>query len=53
MQDKIQIYNEFAKPAVKNARGEAVAFTKISDTHGREILCFDAVPQEIYYIGEA
>lgn len=53
VQDKIQIYNEFAKPAVKNVHGEAVAFTKISDTHGREILCFDAVPGEAYCIGEA
>lgn len=53
VQDKIQIYNEFSNPAVKNARGETVAFTKISDTHGREILCFDAVLGEAYRIGEA
>ena len=52
MQNEIRIYNEFKNPIVLAENGEAVPYTKCTDRHGREILCFAAVPNEAYRISE-
>ena len=52
VQNEIRIYNEFKNPIVLAENGEAVPYTKSADRHGREILCFAAVPNEAYRISE-